>query len=90
MTRFVVCKFGGTSVSSRETWENIAGIAQRHINNGMKPVIVCSALSQASNKLEKAIESALLGQQHTILSDILSGYEELANNLNIASTVISK
>lgn len=87
MTRFVVCKFGGTSVSSRETWENIAGIAQRHIKNGLKPVIVCSALSQVSNKLEKAIESALLGQQHTILSDILSGYEELANNLNIASTV---
>ncbi len=87
MTRFVVCKFGGTSVSSRATWDNIAGIAQRHIKDGLKPVIVCSALSQASNKLEKAIESALLGQQHTILTDILDSYQELATSLNVTNSV---
>jgi len=54
----IVTKFGGTSVSTRMTWNNIAAITQRHLNSSAQPVIVCSALTQISNKLEKAIEAA--------------------------------
>lgn len=66
----IVTKFGGTSVSTRSTWNNIAKITQKHISSGKQPVIVCSALTQISNKLEKAIEAALLDEHHSIYAEI--------------------
>lgn len=83
MNSFIVCKFGGTSVSSRETWDNIANIAKRHMEEGHKPIIVCSALSQVSNKLEKAIAAALINQHTTILTEIYSAYTALAQALEV-------
>ena len=88
MTPFIVCKFGGTSVSSRETWDNIVYIAQQHIAAGYKPIIVCSALSQASNTLEKAIDAALVGQHKTILTNLHDSYNKLAQALNIDASNI--
>ena len=85
----LVSKFGGTSVSSRQTWENIAAITKQHIANGVQPVIVCSALTQASNKLEKAIEAALINQHETIEIDIAQGYLELAAALDVAAELIA-
>jgi diaminopimelate decarboxylase/aspartate kinase len=56
----IVSKFGGTSVSSKATWDNIVKITQKHLADGLKPVLVCSARSHASNGLEQLIEQALL------------------------------
>lgn len=85
----VVTKFGGTSVSSLQTWENIAAITKQHLANGVQPVIVCSALTQASNKLEKAIEAALLNQHQNIEADIAQRYVELASALQVSAELIS-
>lgn len=85
----VVTKFGGTSVSSLQTWENIAAITQQHIASGVQPIIVCSALTQASNKLEKAIEAALLNQHQKIEEEITQGYLELTEALKVPSDLIS-
>lgn len=85
----VVTKFGGTSVSSLQTWENIAAITKQHIASGVQPIIVCSALTQASNKLEKAIEAALLNQHQTIEEDISKGYLDLAEALKVSAELIS-
>lgn len=85
----VVTKFGGTSVSSLQTWENIAEITKQHRANGVQPVIVCSALTQASNKLEKAIEAALLNQHQNIEAEIAQGYVELAEALQVPSELIN-
>lgn len=79
----LVTKFGGTSVSSRETWDNIAIITRKHIQNGAQPIIVCSAMSQVSNKLEKAIDAALLNEHHHIFMDISEGYVALAHELEV-------
>ena len=57
-TRWVVLKFGGTSVSTPERWLVIAGLAARRIAEGLRPLIVCSALSGISNQLE-ALAKAL-------------------------------
>ena len=42
---WVVLKFGGTSVSSVTNWQNIARVVQARLANGLRPVIVHSALS---------------------------------------------
>ncbi|AHE66607.1 bifunctional aspartate kinase/diaminopimelate decarboxylase [Legionella oakridgensis] len=84
----VVTKFGGTSVSSRETWEHIAAITQKHLDSGVQPVIVCSALSQASNKLEKMIETALLNEHHHIEANVREEYIQLAKALEVSPELL--
>lgn len=85
----LVTKFGGTSVSSLQTWENIAAITRQHIASGVQPVIVCSALTQASNKLEKTIEAALIKQHQQVTNEIEQGYLELAEALGVSPQLIS-
>lgn len=85
----IVTKFGGTSVSTRMTWNNIAAITQRHFNSGAQPVIVCSALTQISNKLEKAIEAALLDEHHSIYTDIQNSHWQLAEELEVDPQLIA-
>ncbi|HAU3623707.1 TPA: bifunctional aspartate kinase/diaminopimelate decarboxylase [Legionella pneumophila] len=85
----VVIKFGGTSVSTRATWNNIAAITQKHLNTGVQPVIVCSALTQISNKLEKAIEAALLDEHHSLFNDIQSSHLNLAEQLEVNHELIA-
>lgn len=85
----IVTKFGGTSVSSRVTWNNIAAITKKHIASGIQPVIVCSALTQISNKLEKTIEAALLDEHHSIYADIKTSHLNLATDLGVDPALIS-
>ena len=54
---WVVIKFGGTSVSRRERWENIRRIAAAHRARGRRVLIVVSALSGITDQL-KAIAEA--------------------------------
>lgn len=84
----LVTKFGGTSVSYLQTWENIATITKEHLTNGVQPVIVCSALTKISDKLEKAIESALFNQHQTIEAEISQSYLELAKTLQVSTDLI--
>ncbi len=84
----VVTKFGGTSVSSLQTWENIAQITKQHIKSGVQPIIVCSAMAQISNKLEKATEAALFDQHKAIEDDIIESYLSLAQTLNVSPDLI--
>ncbi|GGI80264.1 bifunctional aspartate kinase/diaminopimelate decarboxylase [Legionella impletisoli] len=85
----VITKFGGTSVSSRENWEHIAAITLKHIQNGSQPIIVCSALSQASNMLEKMVDAALLNEHHTLESELKTNYFNLAKSLEVSSDLIA-
>lgn len=87
--RQVITKFGGTSVSSRETWEHIAAITRKHLETGVQPVIVCSALTQASNKLERMIDAALLDKHQDIQADVTNGYLQLAKALEVNSDLIT-
>jgi bifunctional diaminopimelate decarboxylase / aspartate kinase len=54
---WIVLKFGGTSVSTRERWDKIAAIAQRWRDRGKRVVIVVSALSGITDKLKALIEA---------------------------------
>ncbi len=85
----IVTKFGGTSVSTRATWNNILAITKAHIAANKQPIIVCSALTQISNKLEKAIDAALLDEHHSIYADIESSHQHLAQELEVAFDLIA-
>lgn len=87
--RQVITKFGGTSVSSRETWEHIAAITQKHLATGVQPVIVCSALSQASNKLERMVDAAVLNKHQDIQTDLTHHYLQLAEALEVSPELIA-
>lgn len=87
--RQIVTKFGGTSVSSRENWGHIAAITKKHLENNLQPVIVCSALTQASNQLEKMIDAALLDEHHSIQADLTRHYIQLATDLDVDPELIT-
>lgn len=88
--RHVVTKFGGTSVSSREHWEHIATITRNHLSCKRQPIIVCSALSQASNQLEQLIDSALLDSHHLQEKKLQENYLKLASELEVDAALLSQ
>ncbi|HZX92050.1 MAG TPA: bifunctional aspartate kinase/diaminopimelate decarboxylase [Rudaea sp.] len=55
---WIVLKFGGTSVSTRERWDKIAAIAQRWRERGKHVLVVVSALSGITDKLKALIEAS--------------------------------
>jgi diaminopimelate decarboxylase/aspartate kinase len=61
---WVVLKFGGTSVSTPERWATIAGLTRRRIDEGLRPFVVCSALSGVSDQLEVLLAAAVEGERH--------------------------
>lgn len=84
----IVTKFGGTSVSTRESWNNILHIAKKHLETGNKPIIVCSAIVQASNNLEKIINEALLNKHHDLHKEVINNYYKLAKELELDTNII--
>jgi diaminopimelate decarboxylase/aspartate kinase len=49
---WVVLKFGGTSVQSRERWQVIADQVRERLAAGERPVVVCSAIAGVSDALD--------------------------------------
>ena len=57
--RWIVLKFGGTSVSRRHRWDNIGRIAAgRAAENGARVLVVVSALSGVTNALQAIADGA--------------------------------
>lgn len=83
MPSWVVLKFGGTSVSTRQRWETIATQAKAKLDAGKRPVIVCSAVSGISNALEKLLQEAVSGDSETTLQTIVERHRQLAEDLEI-------
>jgi diaminopimelate decarboxylase/aspartate kinase len=84
----IVAKFGGTSVSSLETWENILKISRKHIHEGKLPVLVCSARSNASNMLEKLVNQSLTNQHQALFDEFTTIHHSLAKELGVSEAVI--
>ena len=71
--RWVVLKFGGTSVTGEDNWIRIQQIVQRKIDAGYRVLLVCSALSSVSNRLETLANKAEKGNEFV---EELKGIEE--------------
>jgi diaminopimelate decarboxylase/aspartate kinase len=74
----VVLKFGGTSVSTVANWHNIAGVLKERIAQGFRPVIVHSALSGITDRLEQLINHALTATYAPLLTEIEDKHLKLA------------
>lgn len=83
VTPWVVLKFGGTSVSSREHWNTIDHIVRVHRTSGERVCLVCSAASGISCALEGLISAALYGNYDEPLASIRNRHLALASELDL-------
>ena len=87
---WIVCKFGGTSVSTRERWDTIARVAQSHRDGGHQPFLVCSAVSGISDQLEALIDATQGGAPAPILQRIRERHEALARELGVTMGILDE
>ena len=80
---FVVLKFGGTSVSSVANWRNIRDVLKQRLAEGVRPVVVHSALSGITDRLEGLLGAALAGEPGPALAQIEERHAKLAAELGI-------
>ncbi len=80
---WVVMKFGGSSVSTLANWETIAELLRRRLAEGLRPVVVHSALEGVSNALEELLDEALAGDASDKLASIRDQHLELADALGV-------
>jgi bifunctional diaminopimelate decarboxylase / aspartate kinase len=80
---WVVLKFGGTSVSSVGNWRNIADVIRARMAAHLRPVIVHSALSGITDRLESLLAAAVAGTHGSELEHIDTQHRSLARSLGI-------
>ncbi len=85
---WVVLKFGGTSVASRERWTTIAQILRTRQREGYRPVVVCSAISGITDALEHLIAQALERRPDPVLATIRQRHRQLAGALDVDGDAI--
>ena len=76
-------KFGGTSVSDRESWRTIRDEVVARLAEGLRPVVVHSALTGISSRLEDLLAGAVDGEYGPILDDIRERHYRLAAELEL-------
>lgn len=88
MTRpFIVLKFGGTSVSTALRWAQIVHEATARAGEGLRPVVVCSALSGISNRLEALADAAAGGAWEAGFEAIVAQHRALGVDLGVDADV---
>jgi bifunctional diaminopimelate decarboxylase / aspartate kinase len=80
---WLVLKFGGTSVSSAANWHNIAKVLRARIAAGLRPVVVHSALSGITDRLEALLSAVMRAAHAPILEHIEAVHRELAGHLSV-------
>ena len=80
---WLVLKFGGTSVSSVANWHNIVQVLRTRIAEGFRPVVVHSALSGITDRLESLLAATLRGVHAPILDHIEQAHRSLAQALRV-------
>jgi diaminopimelate decarboxylase/aspartate kinase len=83
---WIVLKFGGTSVSSLANWRNIAAVARERTASGAHLLIVHSAVSGITDRLEKLLVAALAGAQEPVMADIEQRHRTLAGELGVGAS----
>ncbi len=82
-SRWVVMKFGGTSVASAERWQTISELVRRRLEAGLRPVVVHSALEGVSNALAALLDEAVRGDPADGLAAIRARHIGLADELGL-------
>lgn len=80
---WVVLKFGGTSVSSVANWKSVAAVLRDRLAEGLKPVVVHSALSGITDRLEQLLTLALGNEWQPVMEQIEQRHRDLARDLGV-------
>ena len=80
---WIVLKFGGTSVSSVSNWKNVANVVRARLAEGLRPVVVHSALSGITDRLEQLLDKALTAAWEPVLAQIEQRHRDLARDLGL-------
>ncbi len=84
----VILKFGGTSVSSPEAWLGIAKILRERQGAGERPVVVHSALSGVTDRLEELPGEALAQRHPALLRSLALRHDALAEGLGLDGSAL--
>lgn len=84
--QWVVLKFGGTSVASAANWKVIRNLVRQRLAEGYRPVVVHSAISGISNKLDQIMRLSAEGEYADLLAEIIAAHQVLATDLGIEAT----
>lgn len=81
-----VLKFGGTSVADCKRIESVAGIVQKHIENGEQVIVVVSAMAGFTNQLVEFLKATSPGTVSSPEHDVVlsSGEQITAGLLSLA------
>ena len=82
-SRWVVVKFGGTSVSSLANWRNIALVVHRRQQAGHNVLVVHSAITKITDMLEKLLAAAQAGNPEEALKAIEDRHKQLTTDLGV-------
>ena len=80
---WIVLKFGGTSVSSLPNWRNIARVVAERRAAGARVLIVHSAISGITDRLERLLDAGTQKAQEEQLRAIEEGHRRLAAQLGV-------
>jgi len=80
---WIVLKFGGTSVSSLPNWRNIAKVTRDRLASGARVLIVHSAVTGITDRLEKLLDAALAQKHDSEMRAIEERHVRLAQELGI-------
>jgi diaminopimelate decarboxylase/aspartate kinase len=78
--KWLVLKFGGTSVAGRPQWEAIASLASTRRADGFRVLLVCSAVAGATNHLLALADQPA---SQSLLSDFLDLHRALSDELGV-------
>jgi bifunctional diaminopimelate decarboxylase / aspartate kinase len=80
---WIVLKFGGTSVSSLANWNNIAQVTAARRSGGARVLIVHSALTGITDRLERLLDAAIAHRHEQELHAIEERHRRLAAELSV-------
>lgn len=83
-SHWIVLKFGGTSVSTSQNWENILSVIKQRIADGFSVCLVHSALSGISDKLEAIIKEAPKGNADELVTEVKDKHYKLGQFLGLS------
>ncbi|MCP4275644.1 MAG: bifunctional aspartate kinase/diaminopimelate decarboxylase [Gammaproteobacteria bacterium] len=86
--QWVVLKFGGTSVATAASWAVIRDLVQARLDEGLRPVVVHSALGGVSSKLEQLLALAAEGSHAALHQQIVDQHLSLAADLGLDGQVL--
>ncbi len=82
---WVVLKFGGTSVSSEANWRSIAATCRARLAAGARVLVVHSAITGVTDRLEKLLLAALQGDHAAPLAALHARHRELSDALHLGA-----